>query len=166
MAEAGIKYVLAQDTAHFNAGKKLFLEYVGSLGIDLSFQDFDKELLAIAEQYNKPGGALILLFDHEEPVGCIAVRKLEGEMGEIKRMYIRPSHRRAGYGKELVDKVLEVAFGLGYKTVRLDTLPDMEVAQRIYRDAGFYEIRSYRTNPIVGTVYMEKQLSADQFGGR
>jgi putative acetyltransferase len=164
LAKTAVKYLLAQEPGHFNAGKKLFLEYAASLGIDLSFQDFDHELLTIAEQYNKPSGALILLCVDNEPVGCIAIRKLEEDTAEIKRMFIRAAHRGAGYGKELLDRILARALELRYKKVRLDTLPDMTAAQEIYKKAGFYVIHSFRHSPILGTIYLEKQL--DQEGNR
>ena len=53
---------------------------------------------------------------------------------------------------------LETATQLGYNTIRLDTLPTMIPAINLYRSVGFYDIPSYRFNPVDGAVYMEKKL--------
>jgi putative acetyltransferase len=77
----------------------------------------------------------------------------------LKRMYVDPDFRKNKIGRKLLEQCIETATSLGYKKLRLDTLPDMLQAQALYRAFGFYEIPAYRFNPVKGTVYMEKLLS-------
>jgi putative acetyltransferase len=153
-----ITYRLATTKDEFEQGKQLFREYATSLGVDLSFQDFDNELQVIDRQYNKPAGALLLVYHKESAIGCAGIRKIDDEIAELKRMYVRGGYRGYGIGVKLMERGLDIARGLGYKKIRLDTLKSMEKAQALYLSFGFYEIPSYRFNPLEGTIYMEKQL--------
>lgn len=153
-----ITYRLAATDDEFEQGKHLFREYAISLGVDLSFQDFDNELKTIDQQYNKPSGALLLVYDKGSAIGCAGIRKIDDEIAELKRMYVRNEYRGYGIGVRLMERSLEIARDLGYRKIRLDTLSTMEKAQALYRSFGFYEIPSYRFNPLEGTIYMEKQL--------
>lgn len=158
MPELNIKFELATTGEEFDFAKDLFQQYAKSLSIDLSFQDFTNELKTIDKQYSKPGGALLLAYDNNAAIGCVALRKFDSETAELKRMFIRPEYRKHKIGKKLLELITEIAKELNYKKMRLDTLPDMEQAQRIYKAHGFYEIPPYRFNPVPGTVYMEKEL--------
>ena len=153
-----ITYGFATTAADFQQGKKLFEEYVQSLGVDLSFQDFVKELSTIDQQYNHPAGALLLAYLESIAIGCAGIRKLDEEVAELKRMYIRGEYRGYRIGVNMLEQCLQKAKELGYKKIRLDTLQSMEKAQSLYRSFGFYEIPSYRYNPLEGTIYMEKVL--------
>jgi len=149
---------IATTTPDFDLGKTLFKEYAQSLGVDLSFQDFESELQTIAQQYNKPDGALLLIFKGQEAIGCAGIRKLENHTAELKRMYLQDAYRGQGIGLTLLTRSIETAKTLGYHTIRLDTLRNMTAAQQLYKSFGFYEIPAYRFNPLEGTIYMEKEL--------
>lgn len=149
-------------TAHtpddFATGKRLFLEYAESLGFSICFQNFEQELADIHLQYGIPDGSLLLVADGTEVVGCAGVRRWEGDTAELKRMYLRPAHRGGGRGRELLNTALAHARRLGYRRIRLDTLPSMSAAIALYRNSGFYDIPAYRENPFEGTIYLEKEL--------
>jgi len=153
-----ISYKVASTSLEFEDGKNLFQQYANSLSIDLSFQDFTKELKTIDIQYNKPKGALLLAYKENITVGCAGIRELDIDTAELKRMFVRTEYRRYKIGQKLLELSLDIAKVLNYSKIRLDTLPDMASAQNLYRAFGFYEIPSYRFNPIKGTVYMEKNL--------
>jgi len=144
----------------YNLAAELFKEYVSQLGIDLSFQNFNKELENIAIEYGRPEGTIFIAYNNKEPVGCFGVRKLDDSMCELKRMYVRESARGLGVGKQLLDKSIEVGKLLGYSKMRLDTLDTMHAAMSLYRKAGFYEIEPYRFNPLQGARYFEIDLDA------
>jgi ribosomal protein S18 acetylase RimI-like enzyme len=91
-------------------------------------------------------------------VGCVALRRLDGETCEMKRLYVKPHFRRAGVARALAQDLLAEARRMGYRRMRLDTLPMMGEAQRLYRSMGFREIAPYYQNPLPGTVYMELRL--------
>ncbi|MDF2191521.1 GNAT family N-acetyltransferase [Paraflavitalea sp. CAU 1676] len=153
-----IEYRIAQAAIEFEDGRKLFEEYVASLGVDLSFQDFSQELQVIDRQYNQPEGALLLAYQDGVAIACAGVRKLDDSTAELKRMYVRDGFKGQGIGVQLMQRSLQVARERGYRKIRLDTLKTMIKAQALYRSFGFYEIPSYRYNPLEGAVYMEKEL--------
>jgi putative acetyltransferase len=153
-----ITYQIANTSQQFEAGKQLFEEYALSLNVDLSFQNFIKELETIRIQYGKPEGALLLACDGDAFVGCSGVRKLDQETAEIKRMYVKDDYRGHHIGTGLLQRSIEFATELGYKQIRLDTLENMTKAKQLYSSFGLYEIHPYRFNPLVGTIYMERQL--------
>jgi putative acetyltransferase len=151
-------YRIASTPADFEAGKRLFREYVDSLGVDLSFQGFDQELEIIDQQYNQPVGALLLAFADNTAVGCVGIRQLDAATAELKRMYIQDAYRGHGIGVALLERSIQIARELGFEKIRLDTLQTMTKAQALYRSFGFYEIPAYRFNPLEGALYMEKGL--------
>jgi ribosomal protein S18 acetylase RimI-like enzyme len=150
-----MKIIQAESKAHIVKAKELFLEYAKSLDFELCFQDFDKELDGLPGFYSPPEGRLYLAELNGEITGCIALRKLEDEICEMKRLYVKPQYRGNLIGKILVEKLIEESKIIGYKRIRLDTVPAMHSAQKLYKSIGFYEIRPYRLNPVPGAVYME-----------
>jgi putative acetyltransferase len=108
--------------------------------------------------YGPPLGALMLAVDEGEYVGCVGLRELGEGVGEMKRMYVRPSHQGKGIGRSLLDSFLRVARECRYQKICLDTIPELERALRLYRDAGFVEIAPYRHNPDPEAIFMELVL--------
>jgi ribosomal protein S18 acetylase RimI-like enzyme len=136
--------------------RELFLEYAQSLGFSLCFQSFDKELAGLPGDYSPPDGRLLLATYEGAPAGCVALHKLEPEICEMKRLYVRPQFRDKGLGRSLAERVIGDARQIGYKRLRLDTVePVMQAAVAMYRQLGFREITPYRENPIAGALYME-----------
>jgi putative acetyltransferase len=139
--------------------RKLFLEYAQSLGFSLCFQNFDQELAGLPGEYSPPHGRLLLAMVAQEFAGCVALRRLEPGICEMKRLYLRPAFRGRGLGRALAENIIAEARQIGYPRMRLDTVePVMKDAVALYRGLGFTEIAPYRANPIPGTLYMELQL--------
>jgi putative acetyltransferase len=139
--------------------RELFLEYAQSLGFSLCFQSFDKELAGLPGDYAPPNGRLLLANCDGQAAGCVALHKLDNEVCEMKRLYVRPEFRGKGLGKALAERVIIEARRIGYKKLRLDTVePVMRAAVAMYRQLGFREIPPYRENPIEGALYMELEL--------
>jgi ribosomal protein S18 acetylase RimI-like enzyme len=139
----------------------LFEEYAKSLGIDLSFQDFASEMASMPGKYAPPNGSLLLARVNMTvaAIGCVGLRPL-GSNGvcEMKRLYVEPSGRGLGVGKALAVAVIEEAKRLGYNAMRLDTLPTMVSARKLYKSLGFREISPYYDTPIQGTIFLELSL--------
>jgi ribosomal protein S18 acetylase RimI-like enzyme len=139
--------------------RRLMEEYAASLGVSLDFQDFDVEVASLPGEYGPPNGRLLLAQDGEEIMGCVALRELEDGACEMKRLYVRPAFRGAGVGRALAEAVIREARRMGYRRMRLDTLPGMDRARAMYAELGFREIAPYRFNPIAGSAFLELVLA-------
>jgi ribosomal protein S18 acetylase RimI-like enzyme len=147
-----------EQNKHIQCVKELFIEYAAALEFDLGFQDFDKELSTLPGEYSPPFGRLFLAAVCDGIAGCVALRKISGDICEMKRLYVRPGFRRHRLGRSLAEKVITEASGIGYSKMRLDTVPGMENALSLYRSLGFREIEAYRFNPVKGAIFMELEL--------
>lgn len=148
----------AASPADVAIARTLFEEYQKGLGISLCFQNFDTELAGLPGAYAEPEGRLLLAYAGGEPAGCVALRKIEEGICELKRLYVRPAFRGAGLGRVLAEAVLRASREIGYRRVRLDTLPSMKAAQALYRSLGFTDIPPYNDHPVEGTRFMEAIL--------
>jgi putative acetyltransferase len=151
---------LISEDEDFRKARNLFIEYANSLNFDLHFQNFETELKEIDIQYNKPSGGLILIIESlsGEEVGCAGIRRSEDKIAELKRMFIKESHRNKGLGKELIRKAIELAKDLGYEKIRLDTLDTMKPAMAVYEKFGFQQTGAYRYNPFENVRFYELTL--------
>lgn len=151
-----IELIEAVSDEDYKIAIQLFEEYAAQIGVDLSFQNFEQELLHLEKQYAKPHGGIYIAFDKErQPIGCFGIRAFEASICELKRMYLKKEYRGLGIGKKLLIQSIQVARAMDYQSMRLDTLPSMQSAINLYKKMGFYEIDPYRFNPIEGTKYLE-----------
>ncbi len=140
--------------------RQLFMEYIDSLGVDLSFQDVDSELAALPGKYAPPQGTVLLARDDAAgAVGVVALRPLPlAGTCEMKRLYVRPQARKQNAGRRLAEEIVSAARTMGYERVLLDTLPSMQAALALYEWLGFRRIEAYYPNPVPGTVYLALDL--------
>lgn len=137
--------------------RSLFLEYAASLDFSLCFQNFQHEVDTLPGKYSPPDGLLLLAAGESgEPAGCIAVRPLDNGKSEceMKRLYVRPSSRGKGTGRELVEAAVAWARRRSYRAMKLDTIPGkMDAAIRMYRSFGFEECPRYYETPVEGSLF-------------
>ena len=152
--------VLSQATtqADIALARELFLEYQSELGISLCFQGFDAELAALPGSYVPPRGRLLIARFDNQAGGCGALRPLSGEIGEMKRVFVRPGMRGHRAGLAICEALVAAARQAGYAKLRLDTLPTMRAAQALYARLGFVDTAPYTDNPVEGARFMELAL--------
>jgi ribosomal protein S18 acetylase RimI-like enzyme len=160
MADASFRIAPALTREDLEATGRLFEEYGASLGIDLGFQGFAAELAGLPGAYARPAGTLLLARDADgAPLGCVGLRPIRPEgCCEMKRLYVAPRGRGLGLGRALVEAAAAAAARLGYREIRLDTLPDMAEAIALYRRSGFRPIAPYYDTPVAGTLFLARAL--------
>jgi putative acetyltransferase len=154
-----LKIFQAESPEQVAQARELFLEYAESLGFSLCFQNFEGELADLPGKYAPPAGRLLLAEFRSQLAGCVALRKIDDHICEMKRLYLRPQFRGKGLGRVLAERVIAEARQIGYERMRLDTVePAMRDAVAMYRRFGFRQISPYCDNPIAGALYMELEL--------
>lgn len=91
--------------------------------------------------------------------GCIGLRPLTDEDGEIKRLYVAPAARGHGVGRLLIERVIDAGRRAGYRRLLLDTLPSMSAAVGLYRSLGFAPIAPYCFNPVPDALFLALDLA-------
>jgi GNAT superfamily N-acetyltransferase len=150
--------VQVRNSRHLTAIRSLFEAYAASLDFDLDFQNFEDELNKLPGEYAPPEGCILMAIVGKDPAGCVALRQISNDICEMKRLYINPLYRKKGIGRRLAETVIQNACGIGYKRMRLDTVPGMKAARTLYASLGFKKIAPYRFNPIDGAAFMELDL--------
>jgi putative acetyltransferase len=151
--------IQAETADQIETARLLFREYEAWLGLDLCFQGFEEELRNLPGKYAMPEGRLYLAYIGEKPAGCIALRKLEDGICEMKRLFVRDEFRGHKLGLALIEKVIGDAREIGYSKMRLDTYPlKMGKAVGLYESHGFRTIAPYYANPDMGVLFMELDL--------
>lgn len=146
-----IRELFSEYTAMLVEGDAAFAGY-------LEIQHYDNELEDLKAKYGEPLGRLFIAYSEGRPAGCIALKPLDTERCELKRLYVRPEFRGNGLAKMLMNLILSEARKAGYKYMYLDTLPFLDTAIQMYKRLGFYEIGRYNDSPLDSTIYMRKEL--------
>ena len=152
------EFITATTEEHYREAKALLREYEVEIEVDLCFQGFEEELETLDRVYGAPGGRFFLLRQGDRTAGCVALRDLGGGICEMKRLFLRPGFRGNGLGRECAERIVQTAREMGYRAMRLDTLPAMQAAIALYRSMGFTEIAQYTENPLEGALFMELRL--------
>jgi putative acetyltransferase len=156
------RIVQAGTPDELDAARRLFRAYADWLAVDLYFQGFEQELRDLPGVYAPPAGRLLLATAGDDVVGCVALRPLQPGICEMKRLWVEPGFAGAGIGRALAERIIEEGREIGYRAMRLDTIPErMPAAQRLYESLGFHEIPAYYHNPLDGVVMLELELAPE-----
>jgi ribosomal protein S18 acetylase RimI-like enzyme len=155
---AMIKITSAQTEEQYQSARELFVQYADSLGVDLEFQNFSRELTTLPGNYAPPQGCILLAEDSGHLAGCAALRPLKDNICEMKRLFVRSEYRGRGIGRMLACSVIDRARAIGYEKMRLDTIATMKEARTLYYSLEFRNINAYRYNPLDDPSYMELEL--------
>ena len=157
--------IIEEGYNHKNEVKELFKEYTDLIIQEdetfskyLQMQDFEHEVNHLEEKYGKPDGRIYVAYYDGELAGCIGLKKIDKNQGEMKRLYVRQKFRGKHIGLLLAKKIVEDAKKIGYKAILLDTLPSLESAIKMYKKMGFYEISQYNDSPLKDAIYLKLDL--------
>jgi putative acetyltransferase len=142
MTTATWKIQPVETTEALAAVRALLEEYWNSFGFTPCFQNFGDELAGLPGAYAPPGGRLALATVDDQsarsqPAGCIALRRVDSDHAEAKRLYVRPAFRGLGLGRALMEWAMAEARSAGYREIVGDTMPVMREALALYERMGF-----------------------------
>ena len=140
------------------AVNSIFREYVASASVSLEFQDYEAEFAGLPGKYAAPQGRLLLAWRGTTAVGCVALREVDVQTCEMKRVYVRPQARGEKLGRRLVERILEEARSAGYARMCLDVLPEFVAARHLYASLGFTPTAPVTFNPVAGTAFLGLDL--------
>ena len=133
---------------NYEAAKSLILDYSKIKGAEACFVSLDKELADLEGFYKD--GALLLGYEENNPIATIAIRKMDDNVAEAKRLYINPDSRGRGYARHMLNAMLDKCRDLGFGEVRFTTKPEvMSIGYALYKRMGFEELENN-----AGTVLM------------
>ncbi|QJU59524.1 GNAT family N-acetyltransferase [Sphingomonas sp. AP4-R1] len=136
----------------------IWREFVASPSVSLDFQGNEAEFAALPGKYAPPAGRILLAEQAGAILGCVALRKVDPAICEMKRLYVRPAGRGIGLGRRLVERLIAEARDAGYAEMRLDVLAEFERARALYRALGFGPADPVTVNPLPGTSFLGRYL--------
>ena len=135
----------------------IWREFIANAGISLAYQANEAEFANLPGKYAAPGGC-VLLAAGDGIDGCIALRPVDGDVCEMKRLYVRPHARGCRLGRTLVERLLTEARRAGYREVRLDVMEHYLAARRLYAEFGFVAAEPVSFNPTPGASFLGLRL--------
>ena len=142
----------------FEAYQQWLIQNDPNLQIVLNGQSYDDELEHLQEKYGAPEGAIYILTADGTDIGCIALRKIDDAVCEVKRVFLQMPYRGRGLGKLMMERVIEDARRADYREMVLDTLPIMTGACNLYDRMGFVPTEKYNDNPLPYAIYRKLML--------
>jgi carbonic anhydrase len=155
-----LELMICRSSTHFSLAKKLTQDYMLWLGEDLFYQGIEKEFEIFHKMYNKPIGCFIFAMINGSVAGGVGVRFLAEGICEMKRLFVYDKFRGHQLGKILSEELIKVSKDLGYKKMRLDTIPRLDNALKLYQELGFYQIPKYYENPDDRVIYFELDFTS------
>jgi ribosomal protein S18 acetylase RimI-like enzyme len=151
--------IAASGPRHIQRAVEIFREYEAFLDVAICFKGFEQELAGLPGAYAPPTGALLFSMVGDDVGGCVALCRVDRDLCEMKRLYVRPRFRRLGLGRALAQRVMVDAQQMGYRRMGLDTLDFLTPAIHLYTTLGFARGKPYYTAPRQGVTYMEIELA-------
>ena len=115
-----------------------------------------KDVENFQQVYDENNGLFLVVLDNEKLIGTGAIKKLDAEMAELKRLWLLEEYHGQKIGYEVVTRLLDFARKHGYKKIRLQTGSQQTRAINFYKRLDFYEIPSYRES--MDNISMELML--------
>ncbi len=148
-----------QSPHDFQIAKSIAHDYLHWLNLDLSFQNIENEFKYFNQIYGRPKGVFIIAEVAGKIAGGVGARRLNEEICEMKRLFIYESFRGFGISKKLCEELFILTRSLSFKKMRLDTVPKLIFANKLYEKLGFTDIPPYCDNTLPNVRYMERDIS-------
>jgi GNAT superfamily N-acetyltransferase len=158
----------SKDSQHIRELSVEYIEWVNNnltqkLGAGFDIQAKVDEDMSRLQMFSPPDGCLLLVFVDSAVAGMGGLRTIGEQIGEIKRMYIRPRFRGQGLGRKVLSNLVERSITMGHTVLRLDSAWFMETAHAMYRSFGFKGIDPYPESEVPNEIrhlwlFMEKDL--------
>jgi GNAT superfamily N-acetyltransferase len=153
-ARAPFTLAAARSAADVEAVRTLFRQYGQTPGVEVCVAGFDEEIAGLPAPYAEPRGTILLAIADGGPAGCVGIKPMDGEVAEMKRLFVTPGVRGRRIGEALAVAAIDAARSRGYARLRLETLPSMVAARALYARLGFSETKG----PAPGIHYLELTL--------
>ena len=144
---------------------ELYKEYINSILEEnvstesvLSAQNYQDEIENLSRLYGLPDGRIYIAYYEDQLAGCVALKKLDDERCEMKRLYVKKEFRNKHIGNYLIWRIIKDAREIGYKYLLLDTMPFMETAINAYENVGFERIDKYYETPVDDLIFLKLEL--------
>ena len=144
--------------ADVNEVRRLVLAHASARATTPGIEHMRADAARLPGPYVPPRGGLWLAHANDVGIGCVALRPLDDETAEVKRMYVDPAWRGQGVGRALMETLIAGARARGCSTLRLGTLHDMTTAIALYHSLGFTPIDRYRADELIDTRFYELSL--------
>jgi GNAT superfamily N-acetyltransferase len=156
------------DQDHFRELSWEYLQWANArvneeYGINVDIKSMFDQTMRELDKFLPPYGRLLMAECEGQVVGLACMKRIQEDIGEIKRMYVQPAFRGQGIGRALLEGLIAEARKIGYPRMRLDSTRFMVEAHSLYRSVGFQEIEPYPESEIPKEfqqhwIFMELQL--------
>ena len=157
MVDPNFKLVFREEPADSEAAASILTGFEEDIATIYPDWNPDAGPSARPADFAPPGGAFIVAYEGDTPVGGGGLKRLDDETVEIKRMYVAPPARGRGVAREILHELERLATRRGYRRIRLDTGPAQPHALALYRSEGYAAIDDYNGNPFA-SYWFEKAL--------
>ena len=149
----------ATSAADVDAVRRLVLAHVDERSAMRGIEHMRADALGLPGPYVAPRGTILLARSGDAPIGCVALRPLADDVGEVKRMFVDAAWRGRGVGRALLEALIARARAMDYTALRLGTVAEMRAARSLYGSLGFSPIARYRPDEVVDTEFYELSLT-------
>src|SRR5690606_15688313 len=136
----------------------IWREFIANSPVNLDYQNNEAEFANLPGKYAAPKGCILLADQNGEIEGCIALREVNADICEMKRLYVRPEARGRNVGRQLAERLIAEARSIGYKEMRLDVQEKSVSARRLYGALGFVPAEPISFNPVPGASFLGRPL--------
>ncbi len=170
-----VTVIVADKHQHAAPIRELLWEYLQwgnsrvnqEFGVTVDIAAVLEEDMVGLDKFMPPHGRLLLAYVDGSLAGTACLKSWTAQVGEIKRVYVRPTSRKQGVGRAMMNQIVELSRQIGYERLRLDSAGFMKEAHQLYRTIGFQEIDAYEGNEVSKEfqkhwIFMEMELPPTQ----